>query len=146
MNAEFSVISGPNAGQRCVIGKDKFLIGREVDCDFRPNSELVSRHHCVLRQDDFTLRVRDMGSRNGTFVNGNQIHGEVVLADGDTIFVGDTTLKIVIQSQLSPASSSAMDSEILRGDVLEGSTMLQLGPPPPVPGKTPAVPPVVPEA
>lgn len=77
------------------IDRQKFLIGREPECHFRPNSVLVSRHHCVLLRDEFTLRVRDLGSKNGTFVNGEEVHGDVVLEDEDVIVLGDMTLQVI---------------------------------------------------
>ena len=94
MTAELRVVSGPKAGTVLPVPGRQFLIGRERDCHLRPDNELISRHHCVLRMDEFTLRVRDLGSRNGTFVNGQKIKGEVILRDGDTLFVGDLALQV----------------------------------------------------
>jgi len=140
MNAELHVESGASAGQRFSVADDKFLIGRETDCQFRPDSELVSRHHCVLLQDQYALRVRDMGSRNGTFVNGCQIHGEVVLGDGDTLTLGDVTIKVVLASLPPGAAQRATEpDQSLQGTgIFDGETLPATGqnpvpaaPPPP---------------
>ena len=72
MEARFSVISGPFRGQAFQIAPGKFIIGREQDCQLLLDSNLVSRHHCVLLMDDYTLRIRDLASKNGTFVNRDQ--------------------------------------------------------------------------
>lgn len=53
------------------------LVGRAEDCDLRLPSDFahsdVSRHHCLFEVDPPSIRVRDLGSRNGTFVNGEMI-------------------------------------------------------------------------
>jgi pSer/pThr/pTyr-binding forkhead associated (FHA) protein len=130
MKAELHVESGPGAGQVIVVSHDKFLIGREKDCDYRPDSELVSRHHCVIRQDEYTLRVRDMGSRNGTFVNGRQIQGEVVLADGDVVGLGDRTLKVVLAGCAAAATTAQVDESLRGTGFFEGNTLPAAGSPP----------------
>ena len=58
LQAELKVLGGKQAGKSIALGK-KFLVGRESDCHLRPNSDMVSRHHCVFTLDDYTLRVRD---------------------------------------------------------------------------------------
>jgi pSer/pThr/pTyr-binding forkhead associated (FHA) protein len=149
MKAELRVESGPGAGQVIVVDHDKFLIGREKDCHYRPDSELVSRHHCVIRQDQYTFRVRDMGSRNGTFVNGRQIQGEVVLADGDVLGMGDRTLKLVLTGSVPPGANptpAAQPDEALRGTgFFEGNTLPAAGnPPAPAQGIEPLAQPRIP--
>ena len=69
LQANFKVVGGRHHGKMIPLATKKFLIGREQDCHLRPNSELMSRHHCVFAVDDFSVRVRDLGSTNGTFVN-----------------------------------------------------------------------------
>ncbi len=112
MIAELRVLSGSSAGTVLPIPGKQFLIGRERDCHLRPDNELISRHHCVLRLDEYTLRVRDLGSRNGTFVNGQRIKGEVILRDGDTLFVGDLALQVrVVAKPNGPANNvTALDT------------------------------------
>ena len=70
MDARLKVLSGPGSGETIPVLHGKLLIGREQDCHLRLESGLVSRHHCVLLLDEYTLRIRDLGSRNGTYVNG----------------------------------------------------------------------------
>ncbi len=100
MDARLRVLSGPHAGETFEVHRGKLLIGREEDCHVRPDSEFVSRHHCVLLLDDFTLRIRDLGSKNGTFVNGRRIGaGETILLHDDVISIGE----MVCQIDLAPA-------------------------------------------
>jgi len=53
--------------------RGQYVIGRAHDCDIRLVGEGVSRHHCVLAFDPPRLRIRDLGSRNGTFLNNDLI-------------------------------------------------------------------------
>ncbi|MDP1798484.1 MAG: FHA domain-containing protein [Planctomycetaceae bacterium] len=97
MHAEFKVLGGKHQGRSIPINTKKFLVGREQDCHLRPNNDLVSRHHCVFIVDDYTVRLRDLGSTNGTRVNGELVRNERVLADGDRITIGKLELEIVIR-------------------------------------------------
>jgi len=124
LHAELKVLEGRQSGKSIPLNVKQFLIGREQDCHLRPNSDLVSRHHCVLSIDDYTVRVRDLGSTNGTFVNGERIQGQVVLKPGDHLAVGKLTFELVVGDRARPAApatvpvpeaveTSAGDSETL---------------------------------
>ncbi|SFH52889.1 FHA domain-containing protein [Planctomicrobium piriforme] len=95
--AELYVASGKQMGAVIPLPDGKFLIGREEDCHLRPNSDLVSRHHCVFTVDDFTVRIRDLGSTNGTLVNGERIRGGVILNSGDVVSIGKIEFRVVIK-------------------------------------------------
>jgi pSer/pThr/pTyr-binding forkhead associated (FHA) protein len=137
MRASLTVLSGPFAGQKIAVSHGKLLIGREVDCHLRPESALISRHHCALLLDDYTLRVRDLGSRNGTFVNGRRIgNGETILISGDHVSVGD----MACQVDLDPAAADAEESTspvaqertvIYDGDTVQPDSANLESPPPP---------------
>src|SRR5438270_303436 len=97
LQVELKVLEGRQQGKTIPLHVRQFLIGREQDCHLRPNSDLVSRHHCVFTLDDFALRLRDLGSTNGTFVNGQRIQGQVVLKPGDHVSVGKLSFEIVVK-------------------------------------------------
>ncbi|MBI4230802.1 MAG: FHA domain-containing protein, partial [Planctomycetes bacterium] len=69
------------------VRKDVVTIGRDVSCDISLNSTSVSRFHVQMKRDGDRLTVKDLGSRNGTRVNGAKV-AEAVLSDGDVIQVG----------------------------------------------------------
>lgn len=92
------------------------VVGRGADCQLRLPSDqehsLISRHHCLLEINPPSARVRDLGSLNGTFVNGEEIGhrdrhlrpeeaglmewSERELHDGDEILVGNVTLRVAV--------------------------------------------------
>ncbi|MCA9070189.1 MAG: FHA domain-containing protein [Planctomycetaceae bacterium] len=105
LQASLKVIGGKNDGKLIQFQTNKFLVGREQDCHLRPNSDLVSRHHCVFTVDDYALRLRDLGSTNGTLVNGRRIRGETLLTSGDVVRIGKLNLEVVIGNQVPSAST-----------------------------------------
>lgn len=97
MDVKLIVASGSLAGKAIPIKGSRFYIGRSEDCHLRPRSDLISRHHCAIILDGDYLAVRDFGSKNGTFVNGERVRGEQVLSEGDTLIVGVLEFKIKIE-------------------------------------------------
>jgi hypothetical protein len=67
------------------------ILGRGTDCDLRLVDPGVSRHHAELRVEDGEVVLVDLGSTNGTFVNGQPVR-RITLADGTEVTLGRTTL------------------------------------------------------
>ena len=112
LQAELKILGGKHQGKMIPLNTKKFLVGREQDCHLRPNSDLVSRHHCVFSIDDYAIRLRDLGSTNGTRVNGTNLRGEVILKSGDRVSIGKLDLEVVIrQAQAKPASAASAAPE-----------------------------------
>jgi pSer/pThr/pTyr-binding forkhead associated (FHA) protein len=74
------------------VGEDPITIGRLPECDIPVPDKNVSRRHAEIRRQDDAIVVVDLGSMNGTRVNGAGVK-ERVLEDGDEITVGTTTLR-----------------------------------------------------
>jgi pSer/pThr/pTyr-binding forkhead associated (FHA) protein len=112
MQASFTVISGPHRGQTFQIPRGKFIIGRETDCRLVLGSNAVGRHHCVLLLDDYTLRIRDLASKNGTFVNRDQTRtGERILVSGDTIRVADLVIRIDLEAGTASTPAASVETQ-----------------------------------
>src|SRR5207244_10429198 len=71
----------------------KTVVGRAPTCDLVINDTSVSRRHAELAVDARTCVVRDLDSRNGTYVNGEQIV-QSELRDGDRLVLGEVQLKL----------------------------------------------------
>lgn len=76
---------GQLTGQRWTIENDVFVIGRGNDCQIILPERQVSRHHVKILQREGGYVLQDLGSKNGTHINGTQIQGTVPLQDGDEI-------------------------------------------------------------
>jgi pSer/pThr/pTyr-binding forkhead associated (FHA) protein len=87
------------------ITKPRFVIGRAEDCDLRLVNQFISRRHAELRQHGDWLHVRDLGSRNGTAVNGQPVEHEVTLDYGDVVSFGVTAfvVRVAPTDGLAPA-------------------------------------------
>lgn len=76
---------GDEAGRRWPLDRQSLTIGRADDCDIVLPDRLVSRHHARIYWLDGHYFVEDLGSKNGTHVNGQEIHEPRQLVDGDEI-------------------------------------------------------------
>ena len=101
------VYEGELAGQRWVLDQDQVVIGRGTDCDIVLPERQVSRHHVRIERDDGGYLLHDLGSKNRTYVNGQELSDRPYrLKDGDEIqmalcvkmgFVGaDATLPLAL--------------------------------------------------
>ena len=76
---------GQLVGQRWTIDTDEYVIGRGGDCELVLPERQVSRYHVKIQHKDGRYILEDLGSKNGTHLNGAQIQGSVPLQDGDEI-------------------------------------------------------------
>jgi pSer/pThr/pTyr-binding forkhead associated (FHA) protein len=105
------VSSGKSAGRMIAIKRNRLLIGRADECDVRPLSDEVSRRHCAVVVGPAEVWVEDLGSRNGTFVNGVRITEKTRVSDGDMIRVGALELKV---SCNEPATKGGTEDDVSR--------------------------------
>ena len=80
-------------GSRIQIALDPITIGRHPDCDVVLNDQEVSRQHAEVRRDEEGFVLHDLGSLNGTKVNGAGVKAPRPLDDGDTITIGAHTIR-----------------------------------------------------
>ena len=105
--SELIVESGKHRGRRIRLADGETLVGREADCPIRLATTDVSRHHCRLLVSAAGLKVEDLGSRNGTFVNDTPVRGVRRLSGGDRLRVGP------VQFRVPDDPDAADDSEIV---------------------------------
>lgn len=100
MDVKLLVVSGKSTGQTIPISGGKFFIGRAEDCNLRPYSDLISRHHCAILVEQGVVTIRDFGSKNGTFVNGERVRTEQEMKNGDRLKVGDLEFELQLKVEL----------------------------------------------
>jgi pSer/pThr/pTyr-binding forkhead associated (FHA) protein len=86
-SSEYPVLvakNGPLTGRRWLI-KSSVTIGREPECDVVIQDRQVSRYHARLSLEDSTTLLEDLGSKNGTYLDGSRIEDNRILEDGDII-------------------------------------------------------------
>lgn len=110
------VIAGPGLGQQYDLSDTIVDIGRQEECVISVPSSKVSRRHASIQRVLGRYTVADLGSTNGTYVNGKKLEKSEVLRDGDKIKVGELVLKYMEsrlelqyhQQILSMATSDAL--------------------------------------
>lgn len=100
------VVEGPDAG-RSVDVSGPLEIGRDPDVTLVLQDPLVSRRHVRLTPGQGVVTVEDLGSMNGTFLNGNQLHGPAAAGAGDQVLVGVSVLQLRSARQVADRPSAA---------------------------------------
>jgi predicted component of type VI protein secretion system len=106
MKVQLVVVRGKPEGKVIPLVGPNFKIGRGETCHLRPNSEQVSREHAEFTIEADSVMVRDLGSRNGTLVNGKALTAECRLRDRDLVQVGPLTFAVSISE--APAAKAAV--------------------------------------
>jgi pSer/pThr/pTyr-binding forkhead associated (FHA) protein len=113
MEAKLVVLEGKQKDREVPLPETIFLIGRDRQCHLRPHCSLVSKLHCAIAAWAGKVRVRDLKSSNGTFLNGQPIDGEVAAADGDQLRVGT----LVFAFRVKTEEGAPLPAPIKEGDV-----------------------------
>ena len=109
--------SGPLLGQRHAVDGD-IVIGRAQECDLTIPVPHISRQHARFTRDDPRLRLQDLGSANGTKVNGARISGSVNLNHQDMVEILDVAIRV----KESLAHAHSQDSTVMRNPTLQYKT------------------------
>jgi pSer/pThr/pTyr-binding forkhead associated (FHA) protein len=96
MLAKLLVVRGQPQGKLLVFPSGDYVIGRGDECHIRPNSSWVSRQHCILHVSEECVTLKDLGSTNGTLINGRRVMGERELSDGDHVQIGPLVFKLSV--------------------------------------------------
>ncbi|NVJ23938.1 FHA domain-containing protein [Myxococcus sp. AM011] len=101
-------VAGPKSGEEFSLEDGEYVIGRAADNPICIPDTSVSRKHVMVRKAGAAWMVSDLGSGNGTLVNGEAIGEETPLANGDVITLGDTELRFedVVNSTMMVATPS----------------------------------------
>jgi hypothetical protein len=100
--------TGPLAGRRLELAA-QLVLGRDEGADVVVDDPEISRRHAAMRPAGDTVEVEDLGSLNGTWVNGARIETRVLLTPGDVVQLGTSQL------ELAPMPASATETVAARG-------------------------------
>jgi diguanylate cyclase (GGDEF)-like protein len=93
------VLTGLEAGRVHVVTTDSVVVGRGTGCDLRIDDTSLSRQHCRIRRTNGAYFVEDLGSRNGTMVNGLRIQAPQLLEDGALVQLAASTIIMFSQQE-----------------------------------------------
>jgi pSer/pThr/pTyr-binding forkhead associated (FHA) protein len=97
MEAKLVIQEGKFQGYEIPIPNTVLVIGRNTDCHVRLHSPTVSKRHCAIAAWAGKVRVRDLQSRNGTYLNGRPVVGEALVRNGDRLQIANHTFYFRIQ-------------------------------------------------
>jgi FHA domain/Domain of unknown function (DUF4123) len=117
-------VSGPIAGRKIEVRAGTILrIGRTAKSDYALGEDsYLSGQHFAIENDGNEARARDLGSSNGTFVNGERVASEAVLREGDSLTAGGSTFTIHIDETGQPAREASPRVSTLPTESLPGGT------------------------
>jgi pSer/pThr/pTyr-binding forkhead associated (FHA) protein len=110
MHLRLKVVRGKPRGHCLSFPSGEYMFGRGPECDVRANSDLVSRQHCLLHVTEDAASIRDLGSTNGTLVNGQLVRAVRPLANGDTLEIGPLVLETILNDQPETIAELATDT------------------------------------
>jgi pSer/pThr/pTyr-binding forkhead associated (FHA) protein len=125
VEASLVVLSpGTLQGKSIRLGRAPFVIGRDADCQLRPQSGRVSGRHCSFIIRGEQLFIRDLNSANGTFVDGERLLQERSLHGGERIQVGPLVFGVSIVRLLSEEDPAPLSESPFATDEDAASILL----------------------
>ena len=113
-----------DGGQPLDIAKDLTLVGRKEDCDLRLEHKSVSKLHCVIVKTDGLLMLRDLGSTNGTRVNGQRVRRAALLPN-DQLSIAGYRFRVEFGAPGESAPIISLDQHTQQLDAKEVANLLR---------------------
>jgi pSer/pThr/pTyr-binding forkhead associated (FHA) protein len=123
MRAQLVPIDG---GPAIDITRDLTIVGRKEDCDLRLEHKSVSKMHCVIVKTDGLLLLRDLGSTNGTRVNGTRVRRAALLPN-DQLSIANYKFRVYLGPDLPEPPSMAASEHTQQLDAREVASLLRQG-------------------
>jgi pSer/pThr/pTyr-binding forkhead associated (FHA) protein len=117
MRAQLVPLDG---GPPLEVAKDMTLIGRQDECDVRLDHKSVSKMHCVLVKTDGLIILRDLGSTNGTRVNGTRVRRAALLPN-DKLSVANFHFRVLFGSPLQALEQADQTQRLEPVDLQRGT-------------------------
>lgn len=112
ISARLVIQAGPKAGQIINVGASVLSFGRESNNDVIFSDPEISRRHARLMSQGDGYALEDLNSTNGTFVNGQPVHGRVALYHGDVIKLGESVQFLFEQPTAAPTGGHTRPSPV----------------------------------
>jgi len=114
-NYQLTMRSGPTPGKTYQLDQEETIVGRDLANDIAISDPEVSRRHARFMRKDENFLIEDLGSTNGTFLNGERISSPQQLRSGDVITLGENVVMVFEKSSYDPdatvVSSQAVQPE-----------------------------------
>ncbi|HYF51145.1 MAG TPA: FHA domain-containing protein [Planctomycetota bacterium] len=120
--ASISIVFGGQEQRTVPLDKPRLVVGREPTCEIHIDNLGISRQHCAFSQRGEAFVVQDLGSSNGTYVNGKKIT-EHFLNNDDEVVIGKYTLKFKNETQAPAAAPGAPKADAGVPDTLNTYVM-----------------------
>jgi pSer/pThr/pTyr-binding forkhead associated (FHA) protein len=104
-------LAGPIAGRRYKLGDGEYVIGRRSDCQIFVPDMRVSRQHARLWRDGEGWSLEDLGSNNGTFINGVKLQSATAIKHDDEIMIANN--KIRVEAQDHPSEQRPLEGQVV---------------------------------
>lgn len=115
-------LKGPNTGRQFSLEQDVIVLGRQTDSAICLESQAVSRHHARIVRVDSLFFVEDMGSSNGTYINGARIRDRAPLTEKDTLQLGP----YIFGLRVPPTPVVADEGLVIRSQISASGSDLSL--------------------
>ncbi|HET9621641.1 MAG TPA: SpoIIE family protein phosphatase [Kofleriaceae bacterium] len=116
-------LAGPIAGRRYKLADGEYIIGRRSDCQIFVPDMRVSRQHARLWQDGDSWQIEDLGSNNGTFVNGARVAEATRIRHDDEILIANN--KIRVEAAEPTVESKPAEGNVTIVDVSGGASVIR---------------------
>ena len=102
------IVYGSGKGEVWTLGEGQMLVGRGDGVEIRLHDDRVSREHARITIDGDHILLEDLGSKNGTFCNGQLLCDARELMRGDEIAIGNTVLRLALRTQLDDRTKTGI--------------------------------------
>ena len=112
-------IIGPSSRLRRITVESSITIGRAKGCKIRIPSRAISRQHCRIELSNGHASIKDLGSSNGTYVNGKRLAANIIskLPDASHLRIGDQKFKVVVEEIAVDLEKTSFDQDLFKGGV-----------------------------
>jgi pSer/pThr/pTyr-binding forkhead associated (FHA) protein len=137
-NFRLVIRSGVDVGKEFVLEKNEYIIGREQTADITISDPEISRRHARLFFQNGSYIIEDLGSTNGTFVNGQKISGPYLLRPGEVVNFGEHVSVLYESVQIDPNATVVSSSAVApKAPISAAPAKTPLYTPPPAPSNPP---------